>query len=307
MRYDRLFTKLYCEPLLLKVGAWRGFERALLNHAANFAATGDKLPMRASAGALGFSRADSVTPDQTPDQDWLRHNKIVEATQQQMRLDNVYRKQGDVAVIKIDGVIDKHISRFDMDCYGGYDIADLDRALALAAADPDIRNVMLEIRSPGGSVTGVPESAAKVAQLARTKNVFAFTDGMCCSAAYYIASQADQIFGTASSDVGSIGVYCALLDISKQLEAEGVAVNFIKDGKFKGMGAPFKPLTDEERQLFQDEVEKIGSMFRAAVTSKRPQVSIDTMQGQSFFGDSALDVGLVDAIVPDLSSALAQF
>ncbi|SRR6266540_384364 len=282
MRYDRLFRKLYCEPLLVKASAWRGFERALLTHAANFAATGEKSPSR----RLGKQSERSV----------------------RSRLNNILEMAGtDMAIIHIDGVIDKNISDFEMECYGGYDLRDLDNALALVAADPAILNVMLLIDSPGGSVTGVPESAAKVAALASMKNVFAFTEGMMCSAAYYIASQTDQIFGTESSDVGSIGVYCALLDATVALANEGLKINFISDGKFKGMGAPFKPLTDEERAMFQEEVDRIGEMFREAVSSKRPNVSNDVMQGQSFFGSAALDANLIDAVLPDLATALAQF
>ena len=259
--------------------AWRGLELALLNHVAAYDAAGEK-------------QMGKLTPGQ-----------------KQNRLNNVTdRLAADTVLIHMDGVIDKHISQFEMDCYGGYDLRDFDSALAAAAADPEIKNVMLVVNSPGGSVTGVPESAARVAELtAMNKNVFAFTEGLCCSAAYYIASQADQIYGTTSADVGSIGVYMALLDYTQAMRDEGVAVNFIKDGKFKGMGAPFKPLTDDERAMFQAEVSKIGEMFRAAVNSKRPGVSIDAMQGQSFFGDNALEAGLVDAIVPGLGAALAQF
>lgn len=278
MRYDRLFTKLYCKPTMITSSAWRGLEMALLNHVAAYEANGEK--------QMGKLRPEAK----------LR------------RLDNVTERLSlDTLLVHMDGVIDKHISQFEMDCYGGFDLRDFDSALAAAEQDPEIKNVMLVINSPGGSVTGVPESAARVAALAKSKDVFAFTEGMCCSAAYYIASQADQIFGTASSDVGSIGTYMALLDMTQMLRDKGVSVNFIKDGKYKGMGAPFKPLTDDERAMFQAEVDKIGQMFRTAVNSKRPKVSIDTMQGQSFFGDNALQAGLLDAIVPDLSSALAQF
>jgi signal peptide peptidase SppA len=257
--------------------AFIGLETALQKHAANFHATGQK------AERLTASSAKN------------RIARIVE------------RPSADTAVVHIDGVIDKHISDFEMECYGGYDLRDLDAAIGAIANESEIQNVMLMVNSPGGTVTGVPESGARIAALASQKNVFAFTEGMCCSAAYWLASQADQIFSTASSDVGSIGVYLALLDMTEAMDKEGVAVNVMKSGDYKTMGAPFKKLTKEERAMFQAEVDHIGEMFRAAVTSKRPDVSDETMQGQSFFGGAALGVGLVDAILPDLSSALAHF
>jgi signal peptide peptidase SppA len=278
MRYDQLFTKLYCKPVMIQSSAWRGLELALTNHVSAYHETGEKQMGKLSAKS--------------------KANRLANVTD---------RPSQDTALIHLDGVIDKHISEFEMECYGGYDLRDFDSAIAAAAQDPEIKNVLLVVNSPGGSVTGVPESAARVAALAKQKNVFAFADGLCCSAAYYIACQADQIFGTASSDVGSIGVYLALLDVTQAMHNEGIAINFIKDGKYKGMGAPFKPLTDDERAMFQAEVNKIGEMFRAAVNSKRPQVSNDAMQGQSFFGENAIETGLIDGIVTDLGAALAQF
>lgn len=263
---------------MIEHSAFAGLERALLDHAAQFYSDGSKQMGKLSQESKG----DRVT-------------RIVE------------RYNEETALLHLDGVIDKHISEFEMVCYGGYDLRDFDNALKALAAAPEIQNIMLVVNSPGGSVTGVPESAALVREVAKSKNVFAFTDGMMASAAYYIASQADQVFGSPSSDVGSIGVYVALLDATKMLDKKGVTVNFIKDGKYKGMGAPFKPLTNDERAMFQEQVDHIGAMFRDAVTSNRSQVSIDTMQGQCFFGAAAEGAGLVDATLPGLDAAIAQF
>ena len=52
---------------------------------------------------------------------------------------------------------------------------------------------------------------------------------------------------------------------------------------------------------------QIGAEFRDAVNAKRPDVDVDTMQGQSFFGGRNQDLGLSDGIVSGLDEALAQF
>src|SRR5690606_34372824 len=111
---------------------------------------------------------------------------------------------------------------------------------------------------------------------------------LCCSAAYWLASACDQIFASPSASVGSIGVYLALLDESRRLEDIGLKVETIKDGKLKGAGASWKPLTEDERAHFQTQVLQIGQMFRDGVTAKRGSVDIETMQGQAFFGRAAL-------------------
>ena len=213
----------------------------------------------------------------------------------------------DTAVIYLSGVIDKHVQLMDLDCYGGVDLDDIDAALIQCGQDNAIKNVMLAFDTPGGSVVGVHETAMLVAELAARKNVFAFTDSLCASAGYYIASQASQIFTTYSASLGSIGVYCALLDYTQWLEDQGVQVNLIKAGKFKAMGAPFKKLTADERALLQERTNKIYDMFTDTVQSTRPQVSIDTMQGQCFFGEDNITVALADVVVKSLDEALGEF
>lgn len=269
-----------------------------------------------SNGLLQMSAAPrpraSVTPDQNPHQPSLEFRKIMQATDLQARLDDVYKVRGNVAIITVDGVIDRHISQMELDCYGGCDLVDIDRALALAKSDPAIKTVFIEFRTPGGSVIGVAETARKVAELDQVKPVYGFSDSICGSAGYYIASQCRRLYGTSSSVWGSIGVYCAMLDASGYYEQQGMKMNFFKDGELKGAGLDFKPLSDAEAEMFQNRVLQLGSLFREAVTSKRPQVELSTMQGQTFIGADqlgnqldALAVGLIDAEVLSLEELLS--
>lgn len=277
MRYDRLFTKLFCSPLCLDAGVRAGFERVLLAFL-----SGAPVEPQFEARKMDPARADRYS-------------------------DSLLEIDGKTATIHIDGAIDRHLSLLDRLCYDATDLNDVNRALDRVDADSGVKNVLLTINSPGGTVSGVPETAGKIAALAEKKNVFAFIDGMGCSAAYWLASGATQIYGSGSSTIGSIGVYLALLDQSRWLEDAGLKVETIKDGKLKAAGASWKPLTEDERAHFQDMVSQIGTMFRGAVTAKRPGVSTETMQGQGFFGQAALEAGLIDALLPDRAAALAQF
>lgn len=281
MRFERLFTKLFCQPVLLENSARIGFEMAL----------------------LAMMSGESMPPGLAASFDLRKQNP----DSSKKRTDGLLEIQGNTSIIHIDGVIDKHLSAFEAWCYDATDLNDVDRALDRSAQDNSIDNVLLAINSPGGGLTGVPETTDKIAELAKHKNVFAYTEGQCCSAAYWPAAACDQIFATASAQVGSIGVYCALMDQSRKLEQQGIKIETIKDGKLKAAGAQWKSLTDDERAHFQEHVNDIGAMFRAAVNAKRPQVSVEAMQGQAFLGQKALAAGLVDAIVKDQAAAIAQF
>lgn len=196
----------------------------------------------------------------------------------------------------------------EMICYGGCDLDDVDAALEQVRKDDVIRNVLLVFNSPGGSVTGVPETAAKVAALSRIKNVKAFSDSICCSGAYYIASQANEVFFTASTYGGSIGVIMPpIIDISKMLADQGVVTTTIKNGKYKDTGSMLRPIEKDEIEMLQERSDLIMGMFTSAVNRTRPGVTDATMQGQVFFGSQNIDARLADALLPDLNAALQQF
>jgi len=305
--HPHLFAKLFCQPLMLIEPVRYSLESALLGQMG--ISQGNAEPAPAFARAAAAQREDenqrSYGEHGEPMEDYLAYRRDAKATEAVLRIENVYSRYGNVAVVQLNGVIDKHLSQFEMQCYGGYDLADFDRALQIAEADRRIEHVVLAINSPGGSVTGVPESAARVAALTKSKEVHAFIDGQACSAAYYIGSQADHIAAAPSAIIGSIGVYIALLDSSRNLEMEGYKVELIKAGKFKAMGATFKPLADEDRELLQARVTTLHQEFRAAVRSGRrtptergghQSVSDAVMEGQAFAGSDALEHRLVDEL-----------
>jgi protease-4 len=289
--FPHLFSKLFCQPTMLTAPVRYGLERGLLDH----------MGMVHTGPA---PRADLGDPGKI-DADWIQFSKDYEAYSKAMRIERIYQRYGNVAVISLTGVIDKHISQFEMDCYGGCDVADFDTALNAAEADPKVERVVLNINSPGGSVIGIAESAARVARLSETKEVHAFVDAMACSAAYYIASQADIIAAAGSAIVGSIGVYMSLIDATRQAEMEGYKVELITAGKYKAMGSPFKPLTTEERAILQASVDDSHTDFKAAVRGGRRRateagghqsVSDSVMEGQWFDGKAALEARLVDEL-----------
>ena len=275
---------------MLSMPAWNAFDGALAA-----LMTGAQLP-QLSAASSPLVRQDRISAEpQGPNQKAWRGGRVLEM------------RSTDTAIVYLSGVVDKHVSLMELDCYGGIDLDDIDEALRKCLNDPAIKNVMLVFDTPGGSVVGVHETAMLVAQLADRKKVFAFSDSICASAGYYIASQASQIFTTYSASYGSIGVYCALLDQTQWLEDNGLKINLIKAGNFKAMGAPFKKLTAEERAIIQERTNKIYDMFVDTVQSARSQVSIETCQGQCFFGDDNITAGLADVLVTSLDQALAEF
>ena len=208
-----------------------------------------------------------------------------------------------VAVIPVEGIIGR---KFANVLYSsGVTSSDVFlRLVTVAAADDEIDAILLTFDSPGGTAAGTPEAADAVARAGQEKPVLAYVDGLCDSAAYWIASQANAIYATQSADVGSIGCYLAVLD-SFRAEGRTGEVQMFKSGKFKGTGYPGTTLETDERKMLQDNVDRIANEFKAAVRRGRSGVTIsdEVMQGQSFSAGDALRVGLVDGIA-DMDQAL---
>lgn len=168
-----------------------------------------------------------------------------------------------------------------------------------AAEDPGVRAILLDLDSPGGEATGMFSVAEQVRQIGKTKPVTAFVNDMAASAAYGIASAANEIVVSPTSVVGSIGVVLTHLDKSAQLEKNGVKPTLIYAGKHKIDGNPFGPLSDQVQADLQAEVMKFYDQFVGLVARGRlgmSEQSIRATEARTFIGQDAVDRGLADRI-----------
>jgi len=206
---------------------------------------------------------------------------------------------GVVAVIPIHGVIAHRADSFAASS-GGTSVEMISKALQRAVRDDEVKAVVLDIDSPGGSVEGIPELAAKIAQAAAVKPVVAQVNALAASAAYWLASQATEIIATPSGSVGSIGVYMLLVDESEALAKEGVKINAISAGDKKLEGAPWLPLDDDGRAHLQVQVDQVYQTFVGMVAAGREASVADIKtqygQGRMYLAKEALKRGMIDRI-----------
>lgn len=204
---------------------------------------------------------------------------------------------GDIAVIDVCGPITYRRSWFSM-FFGGATIEDLQFQLRSALADPAVKSIVFRVDSPGGCTEMVPEFADELFAARGQKPILAFADTMMCSAAYWIASQADTVYATVSSRIGAIGVFVEHDDVSAMLEKAGIKVTLIAHGAHKVDGNPYEPLSDSVRAELQDDVDQVGALFDGAVARGRGVSVKDVLdkfgQGDVFNGKEALSIGLAD-------------
>lgn len=213
-----------------------------------------------------------------------------------------------VAVIPIHGVIEQRESIWTEYGFGTSTEGIISRVSA-AVADSSIKGIVLDVDSPGGTVPGVQEAADAIYAASHEKPIVAVANSLMASAAYWMASAAGRIVAAPGSDVGSIGVYMAHIDISQALANEGVKVTVIKAGKYKAEGNPWEPLASDAVENWQTEVDSIYRDFVSAVATGRG-VSVATVrgdfgQGRTMLASDAMKAGLVDRVAT-LSSVIAD-
>ena len=218
-----------------------------------------------------------------------------------------YEQQGSLATVTIHGKMLRRATEADRAILHAYGLeyTEMEKAakvLQKLAADPSVSVVLLDIDSPGGTVNGTPELAHAVRSLSKQKYVYAYTAGLACSAAYWVASQCDGIYAAPSARVGSIGVLMPLIDSSEALSQRGVKLDVFAAGKYKSTGTPGTALTDEQRELLQRQVNDTWEEFKAAVTHRRRTIAAEHMEGQTFTGKEARTIGLVDACANSLAA-----
>ncbi|MBX3751409.1 MAG: S49 family peptidase [Opitutaceae bacterium] len=206
-----------------------------------------------------------------------------------------------IATVHILGPLGRGLSKLEKSC-GATDFADVQAEIRDAVAK-GAKGLILDINSPGGTVSGTPETARLVA--AKSLPTVAFVDDLMASAAYYIGAGADAIVAEESAVVGSIGVYIPWMDYSERIRALGYKPAPIvnKGGDLKALGFGGS-LSDAQRSYLQDMVDADFNAFKNHVRAYR-DVPDSAMRGQIQKGQEALASSLVDEL-GDRPAALAK-
>lgn len=207
---------------------------------------------------------------------------------------------GGVAVIPLRGLITPRPSFLSLLFGGGGGLQSFRAALREAIGSDEIAAVLIDIDSPGGSTDLIAETAAEIRSLRGTKPIVAIANTWAASAAYWLASQADELVVTPSGEVGSIGVFQTHQDISKLEEDIGVKTTLISAGRFKTEGNPYEPLSDEARAAIQEQVDDFYAAFVADVAKGRG-VSVGAVksgygEGRMVTAKRAVELGMADRI-----------
>ena len=174
------------------------------------------------------------------------------------------------------------------------------RLIREARLDEKVRAVVLRIDSPGGSVTASEQIYREVVALKDSgKPVVVSMGSVAASGGYYIAAPADEIFASATTITGSIGIFATLPTVDRALDRLGITVDGVGTTALSGAQRLDRPLSPALRDYVQSTIEHGYEEFLAHVSAGRGKTRDEIhqiAQGRVWVGADARRIGLVDTL-----------
>jgi protease IV len=167
------------------------------------------------------------------------------------------------------------------------------------AKSDQVKAVILDINSPGGTTTGGEAMYESISQLAAKKPVVAVCGTLATSAAYIVALASDRIFVYGNTITGSVGVLFQWADLTELLHTLGIKVEEVKSGPLKAVPSPFEPTDEKTREMTAEMVQDAKLWFFGLVEKRRnivPELIPGLTDGRIYSGRQAVAFKLVDEI-----------
>jgi signal peptide peptidase SppA len=168
-----------------------------------------------------------------------------------------------------------------------------------AYSNPDVKSVVLSIKSPGGAVSGIAETAAAVRALGTIKPVSTHAEGIMASGGYWLGSQTGDVMAASMTQIGSIGVVMTHIEYSKMMENAGITATVLRKGEYKMLMTPHEPLSDKAKAQAHSDMNVIYDAFTQDVANGMG-VSQDTVknswgEGRVFWTNEAVQLGMANS------------
>ncbi len=176
----------------------------------------------------------------------------------------------------------------------------VDEQLRAVLRDEEVRAVVLEVDSPGGSAVA---SDAMRRSLLRVRDsgrpVVARMGAVAASGGYYAAMGADEIVAQAATLTGSIGVLAGKFVTQGLYEKVGLKRESIRIGARAGMLSSATEFSEEDWAKLDESLDRIYSTFTSLAAQDRG-MAVDQLEtlakGRVWTGSDAVAHGLVDHI-----------
>jgi len=172
------------------------------------------------------------------------------------------------------------------------------KEFSAALNDEKVETILFDFNSPGGNVEEIAAFAGEIYAARGKKQIVSFAGGLCCSAAYWLASATEKIYTDRTTKLGSIGV---MTSISKSPSGTIALTNTASNKK------AVDPNSDEGREEVIAVLNDTAAVFFSDISAYR-KIEIPDIQdfkGRVFVGAKAVKNRLADEIT-DFNSLYNQ-
>lgn len=159
--------------------------------------------------------------------------------------------------------------------------------------------LILYVNSPGGDALASDLISREISRIAQKKPVVVYMGDMAASGGYYVSAPAHHIVSQSLTLTGSIGVWMMRLSSSGLYDKLQIQRTQLQRGKWAGLFTNPAPMSEEEYQLFWQQVTDSYEQFKQVVANGRG-LDIDTLdpicEGRVWSGRQALTHRLVDSL-----------
>jgi protease-4 len=173
------------------------------------------------------------------------------------------------------------------------------KSLNKIANDSNIKAVLVNINSSGGTGVGGESLYREFRKIAEKKPIVASIGEIGASAAYMAAIGTDRIYAYDISLVGSIGVIIINIEVGEFAKKHGINLELIKSSPLKGIPNYFEKLNDQQKEYVQNLVNESNKFFIELVKKRRNLSEEDLKKvsdGRILTGSKANKLKLIDQI-----------
>ena len=125
-------------------------------------------------------------------------------------------------------------------------------SLRKAFEQPNVKGVILDLNSPGGSPVQSDLIYSEIKKLQAedksNRKIYSVVSDVCASGCYYLAAATEQIYANELSTVGSIGVLFSSFGAPELMKKIGIDRRLQTAGKYKAFLDPFSDETEEGKK-----------------------------------------------------------
>ncbi|WP_256298642.1 signal peptide peptidase SppA [Haloarchaeobius salinus] len=199
-----------------------------------------------------------------------------------------------VAEVAVEGPITRDGGGSLVSPPGGATADEIVEQIDRADDDSAVDALLVKLNTPGGEV--IPSDDIRLAAERFDGPTVAYSNDLCASGGYWIASGCDELWARDGTLVGSIGVRMGNLNLKELGDRVGVDYNELTAGEYKNAGSPFEEFTADDREYLQGLVDSWYDEFVDVVAEGRDlddELVRDT-EARVYLGRDAHELGLVD-------------